>query len=582
MWHTMPISFLILAAISVGTSTDVADVSVTGRGAFIKAKVEPHVKNIPVPNSHPVDVPLDVPGTPFEIGPNPQDESLAEAPKANIPVSGTPFEVDASYSPFEIDDSTSVVEAKASIVNDSPFALESEMPPMLTQSSQNQAGSSPFVVDKQAAPSPAAPKLPTEDGPFMIEKAEVVDKDEDAEDAKLKSAVASKPAQATQGAGKEAADEDEDAEDAKLKAEQDARFKNAQERGTLRFVKSGEGTPGKREETTSFVMMMKTTTGRPPTSTRMQFELGESLVEPSPFSLLEQSPGQKFIDIPGTPFEVERHAGRSLGQRKKTVIELRRPDAELPSPGVLVQTEPKLVSAQRHVPQRLMRSQDAQDQDPIGALPVDMGLQPALMMQGKGHVHNRTIGGAKFGDNPTTVNKSQSNATADDTQDEAKNSAAANAPKINSQNAVDTPGTHPSVQLPPSDSDPIDDNGTSAQTAATNSTGSIIGDIVNRVAGGANATPASDVTTNVTGPIGNVTLHKNKRVSASGAFVSITLGLIITIFLLGIVLCVLNAGRKEAFEQEEKEPPRPTPSYRQMMIAQQQPEVSNSASPPAA
>lgn len=497
MRHAMPVSFLILATFSIGTSADVAasvdKVQVASTGVLVKGK-KTHKQPAPV---------VDVPDTPFEIGPPvrlQEDGSLAQTPKANVPVANTPFEMDPSFSPFEIDDAKSAasdLQAEAKVRNDSPFVLDSELPAgeeEVVASQKDGSSASPFTVDAPAVPAiPAAPKA-KDDGPFVME------------------------AQATDA---NVADKDEDAEDAKLAQTVTVEHKAGE--GAFKIVRSGVSEPGIRETTTSFVFKpvedsMETTTDQP----NLRFELEASL--------LETSEGKTFVPIPGTPFEVHKDIAASL-PRKGKAIELVRP------PVVLVQSEPKLVTAQPHLPARMMRH------DVIDSIPSVSGTQSSLAKE----------------DNTTN----DDNFT--DTQDAAKNSVAANSPPIHSSNAVNTPGTHPSVQLPPADSNP----GTPSNGSAGSDVNATASSISVPIVVGGNAS-ANGVAANGT------VVHQNKRVSARGAFVSITLGLIITIFFLSIVLCILNAGRKENLEPDHKDSqqPRPTPSYRQMMIAQQQPDAT--------
>merc|ERR1719491_759863 len=69
----------------------------------------------------------------------------------------------------------------------------------------------------------------------------------------------------------------------------------------------------------------------------------------------------------------------------------------------------------------------------------------------------------------------------------------------------------------------------------------------------------------------NSTLSREpaKAVTTRGAIISMLLGLFVTLFFLALVMSMLHLGRKaDTPELPEKEPPRPTRSYRQMFKAQ--------------
>jgi hypothetical protein len=303
--------------------------------------------------------------------------------------------------------------------------------------------------------------------------------------------------------------------------------------GTLTIVRSGKSEPGQRADTTTFVMNMQeaseSTSPQPTTSTEFKFELGDSL--------LELSSGQKFVHIPDTPFEVEWDVAMSIANRRKRRIELVRPE---PSPAVLAQSEVKMVPATPHShTQRMMRNEELQD--PISSSPADTSLEASLIMN-QDSAPDVTA-------KPADKSK-EKQLDAQDKPDSA--SAGVASPPIHSQTAVDAPGTRPSVQLPPSDS-------------TGNSTMSADGSVSNITApeilpnGSANASA----------------VHAPRAVSTRGAIASITLGLIITIFCLSILVTILNAGRKEDEQGANKEPPlRATTPYRQVLIAQQQPEAT--------
>lgn len=130
---------------------------------------------------------------------------------------------------------------------------------------------------------------------------------------------------------------------------------------------------------------------------------------------------------------------------------------------------------------------------------------------------------------------------------------ALNAPAITqAQDAEDT------KSLTPAPVDNPDNSSLSAPGAVFNKTV--------RVAGAQNLT-----TTNVTRGT-----NAERTVTAKGAFISILLGLLVTVFFLSIVLCFLRAGEKEPSPKEQSEDPvfhasgAPTrSSYRQVLRAQE-------------
>lgn len=512
MRHAMPSSFLFLAVISLGTSVEVVQVDssdkvrITAGGAFVSgAKAAQVTRSEQKQKQSPDD-------SPFEIA-MPNVQAAATGPNAfhiskseggTLAASGTPFEVDPNYMPFVVDDGKSrppaaEVQAKeASVVNDSPFLLDSETSTPEPEGPRGRHGEKLPIYNSEST--------------FVIESE---------------------------------ADDEEDRQE----QEKNAKAKKQMDSGTFTIVRSGKSSPGQRPDTTTVVMNMRmeseSTSPQPTTSTEFKFELGDSL--------LEISPGQKFVPIPDTPFEAHPHVALSIAnqaKRGKRVIELIRPGVELP-PAVLSQSELKIVPAVPHLTQRMMRN--AELQDPINTLPADSSLQASLILSD---------------DSVTTTMESSSTLKPTEKQlneQEKPDSASAGvaSPPIHSQNAVDTPGTRPSVQLPPSDS-------------SGNNTMSTPGSISNIT--------VSDVADNST----NGTVHSEKArkfVSTRGAIASIILGLIITIFFLSVLTTILNAGRKEEelSAAAEKEPPRATTTYRQSLIAQQQPEVvASTGSPPNA
>jgi hypothetical protein len=76
----------------------------------------------------------------------------------------------------------------------------------------------------------------------------------------------------------------------------------------------------------------------------------------------------------------------------------------------------------------------------------------------------------------------------------------------------------------------------------------------------------------------NGTKVKVNGITSRQAIVSVSVGGMVTLFFLGIVLFLLHAGMREGPDDDEKVPPRPTLSYRQVFRAQQTPGSAASGS----
>jgi len=339
--------------------------------------------------------------------------------------------------------------------------------------------------------------------------------------------------------------------------------------GTLSIVKNGDTRWGPQPATTSMVMakIPGATTTAHPTTSRLQFELGDSMIE--------VSPGQMFVPIPDTPFEMERHTfvrHMSLAKEspKGRSIELLRPGVEMPS-ALLVQTAAAATAP--HVSKRLMRNEELQvpgileEEDSPGI--------KAAVETGHASPIAATPGTNPITDDPITTQtplKALPPSPKLTKAEPVETSTTLAAEPIHAQNVLNTPAEMPSAQIPTATSSSIGDAATSnadapIQPSDTNNSLSAPAAIMNGTLGGlSNAT--------------NATVHTPKVVTAKGAVVSILVGLLVTIFFLTLVLCILKAGLKETPEEDEKEPPRPTPSYRQLLRAQQQPEAAQAASSP--
>lgn len=512
-----------------------------------------------------------------EAGPNDSpfvlDSSLPPRAAAPSTADDTPFEVDENYTPFVVDDGS------APSASTGPNAA-----------SEVQAGvnDSPFVLENQAASKPRAARAPVADSPFVMDT----------------QAPTSQPS-----ANKRILTIVQD------KASQSKIAASSKETsaGPFTIVKNGDPKAGPQPPlpaTTRMVVAVRaqTTTFGPTTSTPLRFELGHSAIE--------ISSGQRYVPIPGTPFEWDKHESSSLASKNsRRQIELLRPgdkDNYSPPPAALVATaekprarlmrneelpitidsapierasKPQAVPTQASLDLEMASRGNAVGVLPIAPMaPVQLNMQESQVLgfagmlprasgiadgagsavAGSGPVAGAaaSVVGAAAGASPLSAGDAV--AAAPLVTSSGHPVAAAVAPVPNAQNELGVSAMLPSPQIGP-DVAPIQaQNGTlSAPQAILNST---LGAVMNGTSNGTAERMSA------------------KAVTAKGAVISISLGLLVTIFFLSIVLCLLHAGKKHPLETEEKEPPRPSRSYRQLMKeAQQQSEPTQTvtAAPPS-
>lgn len=458
----------------------------------------------PLPATSPV-------ATAFDDSPFMLDDGTA--PKAPLPEKAeSPFVVGSQLGPKPqtVFDTVAEVQKQASVVNDSPFVIDSE--PSQAPSSQKEnvkapldSAASPFLVDDAAS------------------KAEI-NEDDDREDQV-------RHAQLSEEVGK---------------------------RGPLTIVRNGRPQP----HTTEMIRNnhFGETTTASPSSTGLQFELEGSL--------LQTGSAQRFVSVPGTPFELDTHVLSSKQQQPKLRIELQR---QIPSGSL---------SFNSLGPNTIMPSAPMPVMYPMNMVPV---MNPANAFMQNTVLTNQAAPVAPqmgFRNQPgspiTAASPPQANA-------QGSNAAIVSAPRppgqiaakekhvvadadvpLSTKPALNAPVVLPAPQVGP---DAPTANSTAAKdndkTAPKQNASSSISDAAASL--GLNAT--------------NSTLKGHvpaKAVTIRGAIIAMFLGLVVTVFFLSAVLCMLHAGRKPPEESDIREPPRPTRSYRQLLKAQK-PEASQSS-----
>lgn len=290
--------------------------------------------------------------------------------------------------------------------------------------------------------------------------------------------------------------------------------------------------------------------------------------------MLEVRPGQMFVPITDTPFEMESHLALKLGQTPKA-IELMRPEIK---PAGLVATsatsdegalnkQPTLVVATPHQAKRLMRNEERQgafaeirsglaknhqqDSQP-NILPFPEVRSEELVETGSRPTISNAIGaetGVALADvmpapsKPALPGQSKPPATP------ATAVSKTGEVPSSTQSALNSPVQLPAPQMTPGESVP---NGVLAPPVGNKS--------LSTPQAVFNSSIAAAGTLNST----NSTAQVAQAITAKGAFISIFLGLLVTLFFLSLVLCILHAGRNESPEREQKEPLVPKRSYRQL------------------
>jgi len=479
MWRATPLGVLVLAAISRGMTIEGPSnqVSIEATGALQTDRIR---------EAHRDD-------SPFVLD---TAVSLSSA-AATTPADDSPFEMDSSFSPFVVDDKPKAQPGTASGIqssgqagmNDSPFVLESQAEPAHVSPHPGPAATSPFVADSAAVPHAAAAAA----SPFVMEA------QAPATSAATRAATVSTPSQ-----------------------------------GDVTFVRNGDlhaGPPPPSPDTTRMVMQFpdgQTTTGGPTTSTALRFELGGAI--------LELSPGQKFVPVPDTPFEMESHVAVALLlKQNKKAIELLKPASLLEG-----------AAPPRRAP-RLMRGEELQSaEDPAGVrlevrrgliLPVHMAPEEEQLAQLTGPTDIAKVPSA------TPVAVVAPAPLAKVAVPQRSRSTAASQP---AKSTLNTAAARP--------------------LATTNRSLSAPEKIFNAT--------FHDVIKNNTNANG---LHTPKVITVRGAIISIVCGFIVTVFFLSMLLCALKAGNKDVLENvEQEEPPAAAArsSYRQLLKAQKLPEAS--------
>lgn len=293
--------------------------------------------------------------------------------------------------------------------------------------------------------------------------------------------------------------------------------------------------------------------------------------------MLEVHPGQKFVSIPDTPFEMESHLAIKHAYRAapKAQIELLRPGITQPvgfvassqdtSRSPLNAQAPVVVIATPHSAKRLMRNEDmhssfaevgstsiqrhARDVQP-NILPMAAAVPASMLRE----------------DVSETANSDASSMGA------ALADVASGAVPSTAQNTLNAPAITPAADGEDSKSltPPVDNTDNSSLSAP--------GAVFNKTLG---AAAAQNLTTNATRGT-----NFERTITTKGAFISILLGLLVTVFFLSIVLCFLRAGEKVPSPKEQSEDPvfhasgAPTrSSYRQVLRAQEA-EASQAVSAP--
>jgi hypothetical protein len=518
---TMPLSvlsaFTILGGVTICSSVSADTVSIAASGA-LKALYSEEVassrnrarRNRRSPDDLPFTLDDSAPLSSHQLFSKSAASAFADSP-FTLDDGATPKAMNPRRddSPFEIDgpagtqaarpDAAVELQKQADTVNDSPFVLEGQ-----EASGHHAQGSVPT----------SRPLVRHEDSSFVMDSQgatkSVMRKESDA-----------------------AANEDDDRED---RAEQVRAGKAATSKSKgYTIVRNGEKI-GPQPSTTSLVRSWQAVgRARPAASDEVQFELQGSL--------LEQSSGQRYTPVPGTPFEIDTHSPVPSGGRTKGPIELHRHASPAAVslfefyPGMAIEPQPSAT-----LEEHLKDGDDGRLTDLIA--PTSEGTA------------GKDVAAATSSTNATEAapgDTASSPKTAGQTARTSKLAPpAASSVPVSTQNTLGAPVVLPAPQIGPDTPSKV----TNQTSGATSN--------VSSAAGEAAATLGVN-NTNSTAIKGH---SPALAVTTKGAIVSILLGLIVTLLFLGLVLFVLHAGRKNPPEGSQ-EPPRPTRSYRQLLIARE-------------
>jgi hypothetical protein len=327
--------------------------------------------------------------------------------------------------------------------------------------------------------------------------------------------------------------------------------KQVEKKGPFTIVRNGlQASP--QPHTTQMVRnghFGETTTAGP---SEMQFELDGSFLETG-----ETGAGQRFVSVPDTPFEMDMHVLSSRHRQPKVRIELQRGE------GSQVPT----FSFNAFGPSTAMMGAPVPVVYPAGMVPVlnpvntfmqntmvTNQMAPVALQMGVRAQPDPIVAASPPRGNDEAVASAPRPVGQTATQSKPK-IADADVP-LSTKDTLNAPVVLPAPQIGPDSPSTSNATAKKSKGKATNNVSSSVGEAAASL--GLNGT--------------NSTLKGHipaKAVTLRGAVIAIFLGLVVTIFFLSAVLWMLHAGIKPPDDSETREPPRPTPSYRQLLKAQQ-------------